>query len=291
MLVFTAEGDLWKTAATGGVAQRLTTHAAAETHSAISHDGKWVAFSGSYEGEQEAYVMPVDGGLPKRLTFESSAVKVLGWTAQGEVLVSTQNSLGPNAHRVVAAVNPANMQRRVFALADANDAVLDDASKTIFFTRYGLALTNDNVKRYRGGAHAQLWRFDIDGKGEAQPVFKDDKSNSKRPMWWQGRLYFISDRDGADKLWSSRPDGSDPRPHTANKDWDVRNATLGDGKVAYQMGADIHVIDLATNADQALAIKLVSDFDQQRKRRPHRTLDPDRARRRQHRRHRYPAPR
>ncbi|MES2321579.1 MAG: S41 family peptidase [Pseudomonadota bacterium] len=266
VLVFTAEGDLWKTAATGGLAQRLTTHAAAETHAAISRDGKWVAFSASYEGEQEAYVMPVDGGLPKRLTFENGAVTVLGWTTQGEVLVSTQNSVGPNAHRIVAAVNPANMQRRVFAVADANDAVLDDASQTIFFTRYGLTMTNDNVKRYRGGAHAQLWRFDIDGKGEAQPVFKDDKSNSKRPMWWKGRLYFISDRDGADKLWSSRPDGSDARAHTSNKDWDVRNATLGDGKVAYQMGADIHVVDLASNADKVLAIKLVSDFDQQRKR-------------------------
>ena len=115
-VVFTAEGDLWKTSASGGVAQRLTTHAAAETHSALSHDGKWIAFSASYEGEQEAYVMPVEGGLPKRLTFEGGGVTVLGWTRDGEVLVSTQNSTGPSQHRIIAAIKPVSLERRVFRL-------------------------------------------------------------------------------------------------------------------------------------------------------------------------------
>src|SRR5471032_2485621 len=79
-VVFTAEGDLWKTGARGGPAQRLTTHPGAETNAALSHDGRWVAFSASYEGAQEAYVMPLAGGLPKRMTFENGAVAVLGWT-------------------------------------------------------------------------------------------------------------------------------------------------------------------------------------------------------------------
>ena len=131
--------------------------------------------------------MPLAGGLPKRLTFENGAVTVLGWTAQGEVLVSTQDSKGPSAHRIIAAVQPSTMQRRVFAVADANDAVLDDAGTTLYFTRFGLALTNDNVKNYRGGAHAQLWRYDVDGKAEAVQLLASDAGNSKRPMWWHQR--------------------------------------------------------------------------------------------------------
>ncbi|HWW71810.1 MAG TPA: peptidase S41, partial [Duganella sp.] len=267
-VVFTAEGDLWKTGAQGGQAQRLTTHPAAETNAAISYDGLWIAFSASYEGAQEAYVMPVAGGLPKRLTFENGAVTVLGWSAQGEVLVSTQDSKGPSAHRIVAAVQPSTLQRRVFAVADANDAVLDDAGKTLYFTRYGLALTNDNVKNYRGGAHAQLWRYDL-GAGpsaEAVPLLAADAGNNKRPMWWRGRLYFISDRGGADNLWSMAPDGGDPRQLTRHTDWDVRNAALGDGRIVYQLGADLRVFDLAASADRQLSINLVSDFDQQRAR-------------------------
>ncbi|QGZ41831.1 tricorn protease [Pseudoduganella flava] len=265
-VVFTAEGDLWKAPAQGGAAQRLTTHAAAETHAAISPDGRWVAFTGSYEGAQEAYVMPLAGGLPKRLTFENGSVTVLGWTAQGEVLVSTQNSVGPGAHRIVAAVRPATLERRVFPVADANDAVLDDAGKTLYFTRYGLVMTNDNVRHYRGGAHATLWRYDLDGTGEAQRVFADDAVNDKRPMWWQGRLYFVSDRGGTDNLWSANPDGSERRQLTTYKDWDVRNAALGDGRIVFQLGADLHLLDLASGQARKLPISLVSDFDQQRTR-------------------------
>jgi tricorn protease len=264
-IVFTAEGDLWRTSANGGTAQRLTTHPAAETHAALSRDGKLVAFAGSYEGAQEAYVMPVEGGLPKRITFENGGVVVLGWTPQGEVLVSTENSTGPGKHRIVAAVNPAGMQRRVLPLADANDAALDDAGRTVFFTRMGLALTNDNAKSYRGGAHAQLWRFELGGKQEAEPVFQDG-ANNRRPMWWSGRLYFISDAGGADNIWSSRPDGSDRRAHTMHRDWDVRSAALGDGRIVYQLGADMRVLDLASGEDKLVKASLVSDFDQQRTR-------------------------
>jgi tricorn protease len=282
-VVFTAEGDLWKASAHGGPAQRLTTHAGAETNAAISHDGKWIAFSASYEGAQEAYVMPIAGGLPRRLTFENGAVLVLGWTAQGEVLVSTQDAKGPSAHRIAAAVHPATLARRVFAVADANDAVLDDAGKTLYFTRYGLALTNDNVKRYQGGAHAQLWRYDLGGSTEAELLLAADAGNSKRPMWWQGRVYFISDRDGCDNLWSMAPDGSDPRQLTQHKDWDVRNAALGDGRIVYQLGADLQVLELAggtaagaataATEPQPLHISLVSDFDQQRARQIRSPLD------------------
>jgi tricorn protease len=44
----------------------------------------------------------------------------------------------------------------------------------------------------------------------------------------------------------------------------VRNAALGDGRIVYQLGAEMHVLDLATSKDEQLAINLVSDFDQQR---------------------------
>ncbi|MGZ5907006.1 MAG: S41 family peptidase, partial [Reyranella sp.] len=272
-IVFTAEGDLWRTSIAGGKATRLTTHPSSETHAAISHDGRFVAFVASYEGAQEAYVMPLEGGLPKRLTFENGGVTVLGWTAQGEVLASIENPVGPSKRRVVAVLDPVRMTRRVLPLADANDAVLDDAGRTVVFTRMGLSMTNDNVKSYRGGAHAQLWRFDLGSNAEARPLFKDDPANNRHAMGWQGRLYFISDADGADNLWSARPDGSDRRQLTHYKEWDVRTASLGDGRIAYQLGADLHLFDIASGSDSLLHASLVSDFDQQRMRRVKSPLD------------------
>ncbi|MCX6367327.1 MAG: hypothetical protein NTX57_11540, partial [Armatimonadetes bacterium] len=51
--VFAAEGDLWRVAASGGLATRLTTHPSEESSPALSPDGKWVAFSAAYEGPDE----------------------------------------------------------------------------------------------------------------------------------------------------------------------------------------------------------------------------------------------
>lgn len=267
-LVFTSEGDLWRAAASGGKAQRLTTHPAEESRSAISRDGKWLAFSAAYEGVQEAYVMPLNGGAPKRISFEGTPVAVVGWSAQGEVLYSAQNQRGPNAQRVVSVVNPQTLQRRVLPLAEATDATLDDSGQTVFFTRLGLQSSNDNAKQYRGGLAAQIWRFDLKSGKEAVRLARTEgfKGNDKLAMWWSGRVYFISDRDGSDNLWSMTADGGDMRQHTRHKEWDVRNASINAGRIVYQLGADLHLYDVAKNDDRLLNIEISSDYDQTRAR-------------------------
>lgn len=265
-VIFTAEGDLWKVGVNGGAAQRLTTHPGAETNAAISPDGKWIAYSATYEGAQEAYVMPVTGGVPKRLSFENSTVTVLGWTAQGEVLVTMQNQTGPVAQAVIAAINPGNLHKQIFPITDANEAALDESGKTLYFTRLGAHTRGDNVKQYRGGALAQLWKFDLASKGEAVNLFAKDKSNNRRPMLWKNRLYFLSDRDGAYNVYSANLDGGEVKALTRHREWEVRNPQLGDGKIAYQLGANLHVLDIANQNDKLVSVDLISDFDQSRQR-------------------------
>lgn len=264
-VVFTSEGDLWKSTLDGGQAQRLTTHPSPETNAAISPDGQTLAFSAFYEGTQEAYVMPIVGGLPKRITFENGVVRVLGWSPQGEVLVSMQNAAGPTFYPVVASIQWQSLKQQVFPVAEANDAALDDSGRFLYFTRFGLqVLYGDNARRYRGGLKAQIWRFDLQGKGEAVAILSSADANFRRPMWSKGRLYFISDKDGADNIWSAAPDGKDLKALTHHTAWDVRNAAMDAQHVVYQWGADLRVLDLATASDKRLQVSLLSDFDQQR---------------------------
>src|SRR5262245_56766773 len=71
-VVFCAEGDLWLVADTGGIARRLTNHPGNECFPHWSPDGKWIAFTGDYDGNSDVYVIPSDGGEPKRLTWHPS---------------------------------------------------------------------------------------------------------------------------------------------------------------------------------------------------------------------------
>ena len=68
-IVFAAEGDLWKVPATGGIALRLTAHEGEEAFPELSPDGRLIAFTAQYEGNDDVYVMTASGGEPRRLTF------------------------------------------------------------------------------------------------------------------------------------------------------------------------------------------------------------------------------
>jgi len=256
-VVFTAEGDLWRVGTAGGAAQRLTSHPGMESRASISPDGRMVAFSARYEGPTEAYAMPLAGGTPVRLTYEGGGAEVVGWTPGGRVLYRTGAHAGLPAAQL-AEVDPATLERRILPLAQASEGVWQPDTRTLLFTR--LPKQGSSTKRYRGGWIENLWRY-TEGDAESVPLAPGFDGTSRNPMWWQGRLYFISDRDGTMNLWSMKPDGSDVRQHTRHAGLDVKNAALDAGRIVYSRGADLYLHDLASGTDRMLEIALPSDFD------------------------------
>ncbi|QJE95594.1 S41 family peptidase [Luteolibacter luteus] len=261
-IVFTAEGDLWKAPVKGGAAQRLTSHPGIENSATISRDGTQVAFSAQYEGPIEVYIMPIEGGLPKRLTWYGEGAVPIGWTPDGKVICATRaHSTLPNDQLVV--IDPTSGTETLFPLAQASDGVLDETGKRLFFTR--LPFQGSSTKRYEGGTVQNLWRFD-EGAAEAVPLTRDFRGTSKNAMWWQGRVYFLSDRSGTMNLWSMTPEGADLKQLTNHTDFDIRNADLQEGRIVYQHAGDIHLFTLADGSDVTVSFTLPSDFDQTRDR-------------------------
>ena len=261
-VVFTAEGDLWKVPVTGGAAQRLTSHPGLESYPSISRDGKWVAFSAEYEGPAEAYVMPLAGGLPKRLTWHGEDARPVGWTTTGKVLVTTRaHSTLPNDQLV--AIDPATGEESLLPLAQASDGDYDETGKRLAFTR--LPFQGSSTKRYKGGTVQNLWRYD-EGAAEAVALTGDFKGTSKRPMWDKDRLYFLSDRSGTMNLWSMTADGKDAKALTSHADFDIRHADFHEGRIVYQYAGTLRVFTLRDGKDAELSVTLTSDFDQTRDR-------------------------
>ncbi len=258
-VVFTAEGDLWRVPIAGGTATRLTTALGEETNAAISPDGKQVAFSAAYEGPTEVYVMPMEGGPPERLTYEGSVATVVGWTPDGKVLYATREySTLPDME--VGWVNPADDSHGLIPLAQAADGAYD-ANGAFYFTRY--PFQGSYTKRYKGGTAQNIWRFAKNG-AEAQPLTADYTGTSKDPMPWKGRIYFLSDRDGIMNLWSMDEQGHDLKQLTHHPVYDIQSASLSEGKIVYQLGADLRVYDIASGKDALIPVRLLSDFDQTR---------------------------
>lgn len=259
IVVFAAEGDLWTVPMTGGLARRLTTHPGEESHPAISPDGSTLAFSATYEGPREVYTMPLAGGLPTRQTWEAESSTVNSWTPDGHLLYATSHYSTLPDYQLVALDLQGDYQR--LPLSQASEGVYDTRGDRLFFVRPGF---HRNVtKRYTGGTARRVWRFEGEGT-EAVALADDYVGESHSPMWWDNRVYFISDRDGTMNIWSMNEDGSDLRQHTDHSGWDVRDASLDDGRIVYQVGADLWIHHLGAGSGRKIPITLASDVDQWR---------------------------
>lgn len=260
-LVFQAEGDLWSVAATGGRAQRLTTHPGLESHPRLSPDGRTLAFTARYEGPAELYTMPSAGGPPTRRTFEAESSIATGWTPAGEPVYTT-NRFATLPRPQLVVIDTASGAPRVVPLAEASEGAWSDDGRTVYFVRP--AFHNNVTKRYTGGTARDIWRFDLEGSAEAVELTGDWEGESHSPMWSGGRVYFVSDRDGTMNLWSMTSDGEDLRQHTRHAGMDLRDPALDGGRIVYNVGADLWLYDITAGVTRRLEITLASDFDQLR---------------------------
>ncbi len=253
-VVFTAEGDLWSVGIQGGVARRLTSHPGEESHAAFSPDGKTIAFSANYEGPTEIYTIPAAGGLPVRHTFEGNAT-VMGWTPDNRILYATRRySTLPDTQLVTLGLDN---RIQVLPLSQAAQGSFDATGASLYFTR--LPFQGSYAKRYQGGTAQSIWKYA--GGQEAVPLTADYMGTSKNAMWWNGRVYFLSDRNGTMSLWSMNESGKDLRLHASHEGWDIQEASLSNGRIVYRMGADLRLYEIAGGADKPLPVELASDFD------------------------------
>jgi len=259
-LVFTAEGDLWVADINIGKAQRLTTHVAEETQASLSNDGQRIAFVANYEGAREVYVISINGGLAKRVTFENARVRVHGWTASGEIIYSSNGRVGIPRNWQIATINPDTLIEKTLPLMDAVEASFDADDSMVFFVRFGLQLSTDNSKIYRGGAMGKLWKYKLNSKQEAIAIASEHNGSIRKPMSYKDKVYFISDASGADNIWSLTKATGATKQLTTYSDWPIRTANLGNGKIVYQVGADIKTLDLTTQQTNDIDLELTSDF-------------------------------
>ncbi len=261
-VVFVAEGDLWTVSLSGGVAQRITSHPEEELYPSFSPDGKSIAFSAQYEGPMEVYTMPVDGGVPTRWTYEADASVVEEWTPQGELVYGTlAYSKVPDL--VAVKIDPQARTKEPIPLGQASEVTFSDDGKTMYFVRP--AFHRNVTKRYIGGTARQIWKY-TEGTEEAAKLTTDYAGESHHPMYYKGRVYFLTDRDGVMNLWSMDESGQDRMQHTRHTLYDARFPNLHEGTLVYQHGADIRHFDINTGEDRKIPISLISDFDQLRPR-------------------------
>jgi tricorn protease len=266
-VVFSFAGDLWLASTNGGVARRLTAHPGIEFFGKFSPDGKWIAFTGQYDGDEQVYVMPAEGGEPRQLTFYPARGplaprhgydnQVYGWTRDGRaILFRSQRDAGGAARGRLYTVAVTGGPAVALPMPDSGaGSYSPDGKKIVYSPQFRDFRTE---KRYTGGWANVLYIYDL-ATAQSDRI-TDDPHASRDPMWIGDKIYFNSDRDGTFNLYVYDTKSKQTRQVTHSKPWDVRWPSADDqGRITYELDGEIHILDTRSGQDHKLSIHVPDD--------------------------------
>jgi tricorn protease len=274
-IVFSYRGDLWVVKDDGTQPQRLTSHRAASTHPRFSPDGQWIAFSSARYGNPDVFVMPAQGGAARRLTYHSAADTVVGWSRDSKRVVfsSARGRVYPGIPSLYQVSVDGNQEEPLPADWGYWGSYSPDGHR-FAYNRHPMVWSRQH---YRGSYAADLWVLDIDTKSSKKLLDADvpdaERPNNFWPMYGNGFIYFVSDRETQAKAGSNRVMGSKNNIWKASEaDGQLTQLThhtsgllfwpslSADGKtIVYEENFGLHKLDTATGATSEVKIDLPID--------------------------------
>jgi tricorn protease len=268
-VAFSYAGNLYTVAADGGIARRLTSDVGYEMFAHFSPDGKHLAFTGQYDGNTEVYVMPADGGTPKRLTYSATLSRdevsdrmgpnniVMGWKDNDHILYrSRMRQFNDFLGDLMVVDLKGDMPEQLPVPRGGFVSFSPDGKKMAYNRIFREFRT---WKRYRGGMADDISIYDFATK--KTEAIAPDPAVDDFPMWSGGKIYFLSDRGPAIRfnLYGYDVASKELRQLTKYTDFDINFPSLGDAAIVYENGGWIYRFDLKTEKAAKIPIRILDD--------------------------------
>ena len=267
-LAFTYGGDIWTAPAGGGVATHLTTHPGLELFPKFSPDGRWIAFTGQYDGDEQVYVIPSGGGVPRQLTYYPAwgplnpwagyDNQVMGWTPDGQSVLfrSMRDADGVLSEGTLYTVGLQGGAVRRLPVSASGAGAFSPDGKSLAYAPVSRDFSS--WKRYRGGRAQGLYVMDLATR--KQKRVGNSRRSERDPMWIGKRLYFTSDRDGTLNLYGLDPARDRVKQLTFSRKWDVRwPSTDHTGRIVYERTGGLRILDVRDGSDRDIVITVPTD--------------------------------
>ncbi|MEI6457038.1 MAG: PDZ domain-containing protein, partial [bacterium] len=268
-IVFTYAGDLYSVDRTGGVARKLTNDEDGyEMFARFSPDGKQIAFTGQYDGNTEVYLIPSEGGIPKRLTYTATLGRddiadrmgpnniVMTWRDDENIVFrSRKQTFNDFKGQLYLANVKGGVPEELPLPCGGFCSYSPDKSKLAFNRVFREFRT---WKYYKGGMADDIWIYDFNSKQSEN--ITGNKTQDIIPMWSGNKIYFVSERERPANLYSYDIGTKETRKLTDFTTYDVKFPSLGDNAIVFENGGFIYLFDLATQKAAKVSIRIVNDF-------------------------------
>jgi len=258
-IVFTYANDIWIMPKTGGNAEKLSSPPGVESFPKFSPDGRTIAFTGNYDGNQDVYAIAANGGVPVRLTSHGFGDRVVDWTNDGKsVLFASGRESGRNRFNqfYTIAANGGAAQKLPFAYAEFGSYSPDGKQMAVVFVSQAFR----NWKRYRGGWRANIHLYNFTNN-TSQNISANEIAGNEFPMWHGDDIYFLSDRGKEERmnLWKYTVSSKKYEQVTNYKDYDIHFPSAGPDEIVFEQGGKLFLFSFATQQAKAVTVNVVTD--------------------------------
>lgn len=255
-VAFTYARDIWLSELDGSDVVRITSTPAIESNPALSPDGSKIAFTSNRSGTFAVYVVSSKGGTPQRLTWHPASAAVLGWSRDGsQIYYASSRDFAPNPSNRIWMV-PAEggnstllTQQRGFNASfspDESQVVLEPVSRW-----------DSEWRNYRGGQNTPLVILDLASQEEI--LIPNEHTTDIFPVWIDGMIYFLSDRDGVMNIWAYEVASAQLTQVTTFSGSDIKWLS-GGRKLAFERDGYLFTMDPASKEITQLSITIIGDF-------------------------------
>ncbi len=257
-IAFSYSNRLWLVSRDGGMASPLAAPASAPAFPRFSADGKSIAFVANYEGGRDIYTLPVDGGVPYRVTHHPSGEILNAWLPDGKLLFSA-SIMGLSRQSQLYTVPAKGGLPTKLPVPYGAMASISPDGRWLAYTPH----TQDFAtwKRYCGGMQTDIWLFDL--KELKSKRMTDWEGNDTAPMWQGKSVYYVSDAGPEHRanIWVYDTATGRRKQITAFKDFDVKWAShgpgpRGEGEIVFQKGSELCLLDIPTGKVRTVEVRI-----------------------------------
>lgn len=256
-IAFVYADDIWVVPRAGGVAAPLASPPGGEVFPRFSPDGGTIAFNGNYDGNDDIYTVPLEGGIPHRVTYHSSGERLCDWSFDDRLLfaMSGLGGLGRQS-QLFTAQKVGGLPNRLPVPYGGYGTMSGDGEWLAYTPRNRDFRT---WKRYRGGWASDIWLFHL-GNHTSKKI-TDWEGTDTIPMWQGGKIYYLSDAGPHHRLniWCYDLQTQARKQVTHFKDYDVKwpsngPGPNGQGEIVFEYNARLYLLNLAD--EQATPINI-----------------------------------
>ncbi|CAN5356292.1 S41 family peptidase [soil metagenome] len=255
-VAFTYGSDVWIADLNGQNVQRITSTPAVESNPHLSPDGKWIAFNSNRSGNQAVYVVSIEGGTPKRLTWQPSGSLTKGWSADGKrVLYATSRDTAPAGFDRLWTVSTEGGPSSLLSHQWGTDGSYSPDGKQIVIDR--MDRWDVEWRNYRGGQNTPLVILNL--ADQSEKFIPSESTVDIQPLWLGDKIYFVSDRDWTSNIWSYSSSGG-LEQITKLTGSDIKWLSGNGNKLVFERDGYLHLYDLSSKESKQFNITINSDF-------------------------------